>query len=435
MRPALPLLTYVALLLVLSIVGAFSSTVLKLWGAFSILLAILALLDAIRLRRTRPPEAKRNLPARFALGVPDSVGLHLKNPNRLPLHLTLQDALPPQAETADLPWTGTLPGRGETLDLHYDVTLLRRGKQTFQHCHCLLSSPFRLWQREVSVGAPTSTRVYPNYEPVIRYSLLATANRESQMGIRHRNRPGNSKEFHQLRDYQDGDTLQQIDWNATSRRNTLISREYREQRDQNIIFLIDSGRRMRAMDGDLSQFDHSLNALLLVSYIALRQGDKVGVQAFGGNDRWLPPVRGTAAMTTILNHVYDYQTSLAPGDIREATQTLMARQRRRSLVVVLTNLRGEDADDLVPSLRTLQRRHVVLLANLRERLVEDQLNTPVQTFDDALANAATNLYTAERVGLLTSLRAQGIYAVDTTARTLPIELTNTVLDIKKSGRL
>ena len=75
--------------------------------------------------------------------------------------------------------------------------------------------------------------------------------------------------------------LSQIDWKATSKRVSLISRDYQEQRDQTVILAVDCGRRMRALDGGIPQFDHCLNAMLLLAYTALRQGDHVGIVGGG----------------------------------------------------------------------------------------------------------------------------------------------------------
>ena len=277
--------------------------------------------------------------------------------------------------------------------------------------------------------------MYPNFEPVIRFNLLSMENRADQMGIISRNLAGVSKEFHQLRDYQEGDAISQIDWKATSRRASLISREYQQQRDQIIIFAVDCGRRMRAMDGDLSQFDHSLNAILLLAQMALRQGDSVGILGFGGTNRWLPPVKGGHMMPTLLNHLYDYQTSTEPTDFGEAVERLMVRQKRRAMIVFLTNLRSEDSTHLVAPLQQLRKKHLVLLASLREKSVGDILNKEVATLDEALTCAATHLYLEERSALLATLNSQRIKIVDATAEQLPIELVNRYLEIKKEGQL
>lgn len=181
------------------------------------------------------------------------------------------------------------------------------------------------------------------------------------------------------------------------------------------------------MDGDMPQFDHCLNAMLLLAYVALRQGDHVGILSFGGEERWLPPVKGVNSMTTILNHLYDYKTSTNPSDYAEAVEKLMARQRRRALVVVLSNVRGEDGADLIQPLQMLRKRHVVMLANLREKEVMDRMEAPVSTLDDALTVAATQRYLDDRRLVLNELNAHGIQTVDTTAKQLPVALANRYL--------
>lgn len=317
----------------------------------------------------------------------------------------------------------------------HPVTVGVRGEVVFGPIQMLVRSDWGYWKRLHRVGDAEPVRVYPNYEPVVRLALLGMQNRENPMGIVRRSRPGSSREFQQLRDYREGDSLAQVDWKATSRKQALISRAYQEQRNQSVVFLVDTGRRMRAMDGDLPQFDHCLNAMLLVAHVALRQGDHVGVQSFGGTQRWLPPLKGLHAMPVLLNHLYDYQTTPEPSDFAGAVEALMTHQRRRSLVVVLTNLRGEDGKELVPALQVLSSRHLVLLASLRERTVDEAKELPVASFGDALRFAAADRYLAERREVLAELGARGILTLDTTAQELAISLANRYLDIKAAARL
>ncbi|MDC0321645.1 DUF58 domain-containing protein, partial [Akkermansiaceae bacterium] len=181
----------------------------------------------------------------------------------------------------------------------------------------MMTSLLGFWSRGVKIGDKGKVKVYPNYQPVLSYALMAMAHRQEHTGIIRKNRAGLSRDFHQLRDYQMGDSLSQIDWKASSKRQSLISRDFQEQLDQSVILMLDCGRRMRTIDGEISQFDHCLNAMLLISYVALRQGDQVGILSFGGTDRWLPPVKGASSMTTVLNHLYDYETSPFPSDFSE----------------------------------------------------------------------------------------------------------------------
>lgn len=404
------------------------------WVVNGVFLAFFILIDALLLLSARPLTVERVLPSRFALGVSREVSLTIHNPGSRPVRVQVFDGLPFTAETEAFPWWGWIPARG-WCSVNYPVRLLRRGRAEFAPTHLLRRSPFACWLLASRSGDAAAVPVFPDYEPVLHYALLALANQEQMMGIQHKQRKGVSREFHQLRDYQEGDLLSQVDWKATSRRGVLLSREFREQRDQNIVFLIDAGRRMRAMDGSLPQFDHCLNAVLLLCYIALRQGDNVGVSAFGGVQKWLPPVKGPRAMATFLQHLHDYETTLNPSDFSEAAAQILTRQRKRALVVLVTNLRGEDAEDVLLAVQTLRQRHVVIVATLRERSVEELRDLPLETFDDAVRFGASHLYLEERHALLREVGAAGAVVVDTLASQLPVALANAYLQVKRSGRL
>jgi uncharacterized protein (DUF58 family) len=398
------------------------------------MLALLLVADALTLPRTRQLHLQRQLPSRFALGAPSTVSLQLSHQLRRPLQLQLIDGLPTASHAPTLPWQGTLPPH-QTISLRYELHFTQRGQHTLTPAHLLTLSRFRLWQRAHRVGPSSPTRCYPNYQPLIRYALLAMANHTSQMGIVKRSRVGTSLDFQQLRDYQDGDTLSRIDWKATARRNTLISRQFEEQRHQTLLLVPDCGRRMRALDGELTQFDHCLNAMLLLSYIALRQGDEVSILNFGGQPRWLKPVKGSHAMPIVLDHLYDYQTTTQPSDFTEAAQRILTHQKRRALVVFLTNLRTEDSSHLQPAVQLLRRRHRVLIATLSEQELSQRAQQPIDSLDSALGYAAYCAYQQERALLLRTLRSQRIHLLDTTAQDLPIALTNRYLDLKASGHL
>jgi uncharacterized protein (DUF58 family) len=395
---------------------------------------VVILLDGIIAWTRKPLEIERRLPGRFALGEAGEVRLILRNDSGVTAKVEIFDGIPQGAIAPTLPWAGEVLPRREIRVFH-PVTMFARGEAIFGPVHVRKFSLLGFWTRKTLHLASEAVKVYPNYEPVIRFALLAMQHRENPMGIVRRPRAGSSRDFHQLRDYRDGDPLAQIDWKASSRRQMLISRDYQEQRNQAIVFLLDTGRRMRALDGDLPQFDHILNAILLVSHIALKQGDQVAVKSFGGTDRWLPPVKGSHAMPILLNHLYDYQTTTAPSDFSGAVEQLLARQRRRSLVILLTNLRGEDGKELVPALQVLKTRHLVMLASMRERTVEDAIANPVESFSSALKFLAADRYVQERREILATLGALGVLTLDSTAQELAMALANRYLDIKAAGRI
>jgi uncharacterized protein (DUF58 family) len=434
MSPTNRLLWIAFVWLLLAAVAAVFPGLMQAWlwlgGVFLAVVSIDAVITVFR----PSPELERRLPGRFALGESGEVRMILRNKTGGTVKIELFDGIPQGADAPALPWSGEI-GPQQEIRVFYPVTLAVRGEAMFGPVQIRRFSPLQLWTRKTHHLTQETVRVYPNYEPVIRFALLAMQHRESPMGIVRRPRPGTSQDFQQLRDYRDGDPLARIDWKATSRRQTLISRDYQEQRNQSIVFLLDTGRRMRALDGGLPQFDHVLNAILLVAHVALRQGDQVAVKSFGGSDRWLPPMKGAHAMPVLLNHLYDYQTTAAPSDFAGAVEQLMARQRRRSLVILLTNLRGEDEKELVPALQVLNTRHLVMLASMRERVVDLAASSPVDSFTSALKFLAADHYKQERREILANLGARGILTLDTSAQEFAIALANAYFDVKAAGRI
>lgn len=402
-------------------------------GIGGLMLAVTAA-DALVLRLLPPPDVTRRLPERFAQGVDSDVRLEIVNRGGLAARYEVFDGIPQGARAEALPCTCDLPP-SQRARIDHPVAIDDRGEAVFSAVRVRRVSPLGLWLRRTRHLGEERVKVYPNYEPVIRFALLALQHRENPMGIVRRPRPGTSRDFHQLRDYRDGDPFTQIDWKASSRRQMLISRDYQEQRDQSVVFLMDTGRRMRALDRGVPQLDHVLNAVLLVSHVALRQGDQVAVKSFGGTDRWLPPVKGAHAMPILLNHLYDYQTTTETSDFAAAVERLMALQRRRSLVILITNLRGEDGNELLPALQVLATRHLVLLASMREGDVQRVLDRPVGSLRDALQYLAAGRYDQERREILAALGAGGVRTLDTTAEDFPIALANRYLDIKSAGRI
>jgi uncharacterized protein (DUF58 family) len=434
MRPTALLLKLLIAWLVLAVAACVWEKFVLLWQIGGGLLLLVLVADALTLPRRGRITGQRSLPGRFALGVGSPVTLTVTHAARRTLALEVFDGIPTVAEAEGLPHRVRIPP-GEFAALSYEARFVRRGQHVFSPAHVLVDSACGLWRSLHLIAGESQIRAYPNYEPVVRFAMLAMANRVEQMGIIKRRRMGASLDFHQLRDYQDGDVLSRIDWKATSRRSMLVSRDYEETRNQTILLVPDCGRRMRALDGGLSQFDHCLNAMLLIAFIALRQGDEVGVVGFGGVQRWLPPVKGAHCMPKLLNHLYDYETSSEPSDFIEAAERVMTLQRRRALVILLTNLRSEDGATLATAAAAMQRRHLVLTATLREQELEQRAAAPIDHLHDALQYGALTHYFGERRQLLESLRARRVLTVDESAQMLPVALANKYLDVKAGGLL
>lgn len=434
MIPAWRLLVAAGALLAVALAAAFDSSLAPAWRVAAMLVLLAALGDAAVLWARAMPAATRAAPGSLPLGIWHRISLRLANPSARARKLEVFDHTPDAFEVRGMPRQLILPPQGWA-EVRYEARPVARGLHSFGCIEVRVSSPLGLWQRRACLGEVSRSRVYPNFAALTRYALLATDQRLSQIGILQRRRRGQGLDFHQLREYREGDAQRQIDWKATARIGRLVSREYQDERDQQIMFVIDCGRRLAARDGELAHFDHVLNAALLLAYVSLRQGDAVGFLTMSGEPRFMAPRKGAAVITAMLNQLYDLQPSLMTSDYEAAALDLVRRVRKRALVVVLSNLRDEDDDTLAPSLQLLTRHHLVLFASLRENILSRALTARVDTFERALTHAAAADYLRERRLALHRLERGGALCVDVEPQELPTALVNRYLDIKRAGRL
>ncbi len=398
------------------------------------LLFIAMVFDFLHSWSSPAPQLQRKLRSNIPVGVWSRVTLTLHNETRRPLPVVIHDHHPGEYEVAGMPAVHTIPPQRK-LEMSYEVRPPGRGKAEFPATDLIIRSPLGLWKHKHRIAHHSESRVLPNFRAISHYALLALDNRLSQLGVKRQQRRGEGNDFYQLREYRAGDSLRQIDWKATSRYRKLIAKEYQDERDQQILFMLDCGRRMRHAEEGGSHMDQALNAMLLLAYVAANQGDSVGFLTFGGTSRWLPPRKGGNVIQQLLGETYDIEATTDAADYLEAARQLVPLQRRRSLVVLITNTRDEDSDDLSAAIRLLRQRHLVVLADLREEILDQAHQQPVADFPAALRFHGVHDYLDSRARNHEQLRHLGALTLDLLAKQLPIALVNEYQLIKASGRL
>ncbi len=406
-------------------------------GAWSSLLALvaLALLDWLSLKRLAPPYGQRLLPGQLSLGRWVEATLNLRQDGAQALPVQVFDLLPDglQAhETGQPLWLEP----GQPGQLVYRLRALRRGHFQVRRCEVHFHSPLQLWQRRVDLALANDTHAYPDFASLPGAERMGVDDWLHRLGIRQPPRRGQGLEFQQLREFREGDSLRHIDWKATARQHKPITRAYQDDSDQQVVLLLDCGRNLSSQDGPLADFDYALNACLLLSYAALREGDAVGLSTFAtATPRHLAPAKGQAQLKALLHAVHDLSSSALVADLNAAAIALLTRQRRRAWVVVVTRVDEAHADSLVEITKRLGRHHRVLVASLSETLLEQTLAEPVGTPDSALSYCATVEYLGQRTALRERLAQRGVALLEAKPGNLGVALVKRYLSLKKAGSL
>jgi uncharacterized protein (DUF58 family) len=389
--------------------------------------------------RATPLQWTRRLPDAFALGVPRTIDGTLVNTGTHRWRVAFFDHADPDLDPQGLPVTADLRANAQAR-LRYTVQPRRRGRVAFEPADVRVHSLGRSMELQWRIGENETRPVFPNFASVSRYAWLATDRRLAAIGIKTQVQRGEGTDFKQLAEYRPGDSIRHIDWKATLKQSRPIVRQFQDERDQCVIFLIDCGRRMRADEGTVhgSHFDEALNATMLLAHVALKDGDEVGAITFGTSPehkRAFAPRKGMATLSALTVLLHDIQPEATHSDYLIAARDLMRVHAKRALIVLLTNFRDEDAPELDAALKLLRSRHLVLLASLRERVLREITEQPLAAAHHAVEVAGAHLFAQARRDAFRRLAERDALMVDAEPERLAVELVNRYRTVKRAGLL
>jgi uncharacterized protein (DUF58 family) len=493
--PSLRLIVYLALGSLLWVGALISRELVVAAQLYLLLLAFVALMDAVLSPQPRDFEVERNVPDKMNLGVankvvlevrrraaqkPDSVvALTLRDepPLEWPVFVSEEYATPPAASQGarSLPviarlTTQLLPsrtGRNESIaHCEYSVTPTRRGVWQFGAVSGRYLTRLGLWHRQFRREIAQAVHVYPDTSEVRRYELLLHQDRLRELGLHTARLRGRGTEFESLREYSSDDNYKDINWKATARRGKLISTHYEIERDQTVVSALDCGRMMTAMATErapeaalrasgagtreqgqseilhggpvpLSKLDCAINATVLLSHVSASMGDAVGVLLFADTVLgFVPPRKGRVQIGTIINALYAVQPALVEPDYVGAYNYLISRKIRRALVVTFTDLIDPDASrELLQASGALRKHHNALCVTVNNRDVMDLARLMPQDAGDLYTKAMAQRMLSQRAAGLEELRRRGVGILDVEASQLTVATVNRYLDLKSRAAL
>jgi len=402
--------------------------------AYNALLAACAAADF--LASPRPETAltlERIVDEKLSLGAANAVQIEARNNSGQPLALTIRDLPPPTFELdRSAQQTVLLHDDPRPVRVTYHATPPAKGDFTFGDLYFQYPGRLGLIVRHGRIAARQAVKVYPNLLETAKYELLARRGRLMQLGIRSTKIRGGGSEFESLRDYVPGDEYKKIDWSATARRGKLISRQYEAERSQNIVLLLDTGRTMLQPVQKMAKLDFVVNTALMLAYVAASSDDKVGLMAFDADIRvYLPPAKSKAQVYSILESLYNLEARMVETDYKAAFQNLATRWRRRSLVVLFSDLVDPDSSaqilDAVPMLADMHRLVCVTVSD--PNILQAAKGVPedgAQVYQKAVAQQVLQ----ERRAAISILKRRGVWTIDSPPEDLSADLINHYLDLK-----
>jgi uncharacterized protein (DUF58 family) len=399
-------------------------------------LVVAAGIDWTRALRPERLRLERELPAVVALGGEAEVVWRVHNPAGRRIVVALADELAPSLCPGSRRARLVVPGGG-TARAATTIRPRRRGR--FEICDVVVrvDGPFGLAARQRRLALPAVLAVHPRYRSAAEAELRINRARLLDVGLRSAAGQGGGTEFDALRDYSVDDEARRIDWAATARAGRAIVRTYRPERNQTVLCLLDNGRTMAARVEGVPRAEHAMDAVMMVTHVASRLGDRAGLLAFDRDVRAVVgPRQGAGQLARVIEALYQLEPALVESDYRRAFSTALSRFRRRSLLVLCTELAEQAFNEtLLPALPLVGRHHLVVVASVVDPAVARWARSSPQDAGAAYRKAAAIAALAERRRVTVRLRGLGATVVDAPPGELAPRLADAYLRVKATGRL
>jgi uncharacterized protein (DUF58 family) len=413
-------------------------------------LLLVATVDWALASRPERFTVERELPGIVPLGGEATVTWWVRNPARRANRVRLADELVPSLGAGTRRARLTVPAGGRA-SARTTLHPSRRGRFSPDNVTLRVAGPLGLAARQRRLRVPGSLRVYPPFHSRDEAELRINKARILEVGLRSAQGRGGGTEFDSLREYGLDDEFRRIDWAATARAGKPIVRTYRAERNQTVLLLLDAGRTMAGKvelpagvhvpdQGKLPgvpRLDHAMDAVMMLTAVATRLGDRAGLVAFDDRVRAVvPPGHTRDQLSRVTEAMYALEPALVESDYRGAFAETLARFRRRAMLVIYTELAAEAVSEtLLPALPLIARDHIVVVASVTDPQVAAWARAVPTDAGSAYRKAAAVTALSERRRTVARLRALGATVVDAEPGQLAPRLADAYLKVKATGRL
>ncbi|HEX7166050.1 MAG TPA: DUF58 domain-containing protein [Acidimicrobiales bacterium] len=399
-------------------------------------LIVVAVVDARLSPAPADVPVTRRFPDVVALGQEAELAWRIDNPATRSISVEVADELAPTLRAGRRRLTARVPASGAAT-LTTRIRPTRRGRFAISALAVRTTGPLGLAARHATRHVPRLLRVYPAFPSRDEAELRVSRARILEVGLRSAQGRGGGTDFDALREYSPDDEFRRIDWAATARSSRAIVRTYRAERNQTILLLLDTGRVMAGRVGEGPRLEHAMDAVMMLTTVATRLGDRAGLVAFDDDVRAVvPPSHGRGQLSRVTEAMYELDAQLVESDYRGAFTSALARFRRRALIVVFTDLAEQAiAESLLPALPLVVRDHLVVVASVQDPEVVGWSRQVPADASDAYRAAAAVAALEERRRVVASLRGRGVTVVDAPPGRLAPELADAYLKVKATGRL
>lgn len=381
-------------------------------------------------------EAKRSVSERLSNGDDNRIQLSIKNNYLFRISIEVIDEIPVQFQIRDFSLDVSLKP-GEDQILSYKLCPKERGEYRFGYTLLYGFSAIGLIRRRFRIGEPVTVPVYPSFIQMRKFELLAFSNRSTEVGIKKIRKIGHTMEFDQIMEYVPGDDVRAINWKATARAENLMVNRYQDERSQQVVNVIDTGRVMKMPFEGMHLLDYAINTSLVISNIVLLKDDRAGLVTFTNRGTSVVrPEKKRTHIRRIQESLYNVTTNFLESDYRQLLISLRRNINRRSLILLYTNFESlSSMERQLPYLRQISKNHLLVVIFFENTELSSLLESDPENVREIYTKTVAEKFSFEKRQIVKTLNSYGIQTILTPPENLSVNAINKYLELKARGLL
>lgn len=378
--------------------------------------------------------AKRALKDQFNLGDKNPVKITISNALNLPVRIKIIDELPYQFQIRNFKKHLVLKP-AEHQDLQYHLFPVKRGEYNFGALNIFVGTFLRMAERRIKFSQDYTVKVYPNVKLMREFELKVFTSSNLYQGVKKVRKLGNNQEFEQIKPYVKGDDYRKINWKATSRKGELMVNQYQDEKSQTVYSIIDKSRVMKMPFNGMTLLDHSINSSLVISNIALRKDDKVGLITF--SDKLGVHVKAEklgGQLRKLLENLYRQKTRFNDANYEMLYYGVRQNIKGRSLIFLYSNFESLYAlERAIPMLRKIAKLHLLVVIFFENTELIEKSEKKAFSIEDIYTQTMAQKAVIEKRTIAAELEKFGINTILTTPEKLNVDTINKYLELKSRG--
>ncbi len=381
-------------------------------------------------------EAERSVPDRLSNGDDNKIGFTVHNRYLFTVVTDVIDELPEQFQVRDFGIELTLKS-DEKQSQSYQLRPIERGEYRFGRLLVYVKSPLGLIKKRYAFGNEQMVPVYPSFVQMRKFELIAFSNRRAEAGIKRIRRLGHTMEFDRIKEYVRGDDVRAINWKASARTETLMVNTYEDERSQQVINIIDTGRVMKMPFNGMHLLDYAINTSLVISNIVLLKEDKAGLITFSNDGSTVvKPQKKRIHVRRIQEQLYNVKTNFLESDFKRLMVTVKKNINRRSLILLYTNFESlSSMERQLPVLKSIAKDHLLVVIFFENSELQQLLWNDPGTVEEIYTKTVAEKFMFEKRQIVKTLNRYGIQTILTPPEDLSVNTINKYLELKARGML